>query len=131
MCRRISEIGFEARPALAPGAVRRLRGRRGRAARPPSRLRGRRGLDVPGRPDQQIRASARRGRPVQRLFGCDAKRQLVAAWREVRVRDLRRGALGFKSGEAGIILDHMEGVEPGDVTGQFYSNDPQSRASGR
>ena len=35
------------------------------------------------------------------------------------------GALRFKSGEAGIILDHMEGVEPGDVTGQFYNNDPQ------
>lgn len=33
--------------------------------------------------------------------------------------------LGFKAGEAGIILDHMEGVEPTDVTGQFYSSDPQ------
>jgi integrase len=35
-------------------------------------------------------------------------------------RDLR-----FKPAEAGIILDHLEGVEPNDVTGQFYSSDPQ------
>ena len=33
--------------------------------------------------------------------------------------------LGFKPGEGAIILDHMEGVEPTDVTGQFYSSDPQ------
>lgn len=33
--------------------------------------------------------------------------------------------LGFKSGEGRIILDHLEGVEPNDVTGQFYSSDPQ------
>lgn len=33
--------------------------------------------------------------------------------------------LGFKPGEGGIILDHLEGVEPNDVTGQFYSSDPQ------
>jgi hypothetical protein len=32
--------------------------------------------------------------------------------------------LGFKPGEAKLILDHMEGVEPTDVTGQFYSSDP-------
>ncbi len=32
--------------------------------------------------------------------------------------------LGFRPGEAKLILDHMEGVEPGDVTGQFYSSDP-------
>lgn len=33
--------------------------------------------------------------------------------------------LCFKPGEGGIILDHIEGVEPTDVTGQFYSSDPQ------
>lgn len=33
--------------------------------------------------------------------------------------------LAFKPGEGGIILDHLEGVEPNDVTGQFYSSDPQ------
>jgi glutathione S-transferase len=33
--------------------------------------------------------------------------------------------LGFRPGEGGIILDHLEGVEPNDVTGQFYSSDPQ------
>jgi hypothetical protein len=32
--------------------------------------------------------------------------------------------LGFKPGEGKLILDHMEGVEPNDVTGQFYSSDP-------
>ncbi|CUT11450.1 FIG01005984 hypothetical protein [Bradyrhizobium sp.] len=32
---------------------------------------------------------------------------------------------GFKPGEAALILDHMGGVEPKDVTGQFYSSDPQ------
>jgi integrase len=32
--------------------------------------------------------------------------------------------LGFKQGEGKLILDHMEGVEPTDVTGQFYSSDP-------
>lgn len=32
--------------------------------------------------------------------------------------------LGFKPGEGKLILDHMEGVEPTDVTGQFYSSDP-------
>jgi integrase len=33
--------------------------------------------------------------------------------------------LGFRPGEAALILDHLEGVEPNDVTGQFYSSDPQ------
>jgi hypothetical protein len=33
--------------------------------------------------------------------------------------------LAFRPGEAKIILDHMEGVEPTDVTGSFYSSDPQ------
>lgn len=33
--------------------------------------------------------------------------------------------LGFRPGEAAVILDHMEGVEPADVTGSFYSSDPQ------
>jgi integrase len=33
--------------------------------------------------------------------------------------------LGFRPGEAKVILDHMEGVEPTDVTGSFYSSDPQ------
>jgi hypothetical protein len=33
--------------------------------------------------------------------------------------------LGFRPGEAALILDHFEGVEPNDVTGQFYSSDPQ------
>lgn len=33
--------------------------------------------------------------------------------------------LGFKPGEGGIILDHLEGVEPTDVTRSFYSSDPQ------
>jgi hypothetical protein len=32
--------------------------------------------------------------------------------------------LGFRRGEGGIILDHLEGVEPTDVTGSFYSSDP-------
>lgn len=32
--------------------------------------------------------------------------------------------LGFRPGEGKLILDHMEGVEPTDVTGQFYSSDP-------
>jgi integrase len=32
--------------------------------------------------------------------------------------------LSFKPGEGKLILDHMEGVEPSDVTGQFYSSDP-------
>lgn len=33
--------------------------------------------------------------------------------------------LGFRQGEAAVVLDHTEGVEPGDVTGSFYSSDPQ------
>jgi len=33
--------------------------------------------------------------------------------------------LGFRKGEGSLILDHLEGVEPNDVTGQFYSSDPQ------
>jgi integrase len=33
--------------------------------------------------------------------------------------------LGFRPGEAKVILDHLEGVEPTDVTGSFYSSDPQ------
>lgn len=32
--------------------------------------------------------------------------------------------LGFRVGEGKLILDHLEGVEPSDVTGQFYSSDP-------
>jgi integrase len=32
--------------------------------------------------------------------------------------------LGFRPGEGKLILDHMEGVEPTDVTGQIYSSDP-------
>lgn len=32
--------------------------------------------------------------------------------------------LGFKPGEGRLILDHLEGTEPNDVTGQFYSSDP-------
>jgi hypothetical protein len=34
------------------------------------------------------------------------------------------GQLGFKKSEGKIILDHMEGVEPDDVTGLYYSTDP-------
>lgn len=33
--------------------------------------------------------------------------------------------LGFAVGEGKLILDHLEGIEPTDVTGQFYSSDPQ------
>ncbi|UVO31460.1 Arm DNA-binding domain-containing protein [Bradyrhizobium arachidis] len=33
--------------------------------------------------------------------------------------------LGFAQAEGKLILDHLEGVEPTDVTGQFYSSDPQ------
>jgi hypothetical protein len=32
--------------------------------------------------------------------------------------------LGFRKSEAKVILDHMEGTEPDDVTGKFYSSDP-------
>jgi glutathione S-transferase len=32
--------------------------------------------------------------------------------------------LGFARSEAKIILDHIEGIEPDDVTGRFYSADP-------
>lgn len=32
--------------------------------------------------------------------------------------------LGFRKSEAKLILDHMEGTEPDDVTGKFYSSDP-------
>jgi hypothetical protein len=32
--------------------------------------------------------------------------------------------LGFQKSEGKIILDHMEGVEPDDVTGLYYSSDP-------
>jgi len=35
--------------------------------------------------------------------------------------------LGFHKSEAKIILDHMEGTEPDDVTGKFYSSDPAIR----
>jgi hypothetical protein len=31
--------------------------------------------------------------------------------------------LGFAKSESKLILDHMEGVEPDDVTGRFYSSD--------
>jgi hypothetical protein len=34
------------------------------------------------------------------------------------------GQLGFQKSEGKIILDHMEGVEPDDVTGLYYSSDP-------
>jgi hypothetical protein len=32
--------------------------------------------------------------------------------------------LGFAKGEGKLILDHMEGVDPKDVTSNFYSSDP-------
>jgi hypothetical protein len=32
--------------------------------------------------------------------------------------------LGFAKSEAKLVLDHMEGTDPKDVTGQFYSSDP-------
>jgi hypothetical protein len=32
--------------------------------------------------------------------------------------------LGFHKSEAKVILDHMEGTEPDDVTGKIYSSDP-------
>ncbi|QUS40602.1 hypothetical protein RPMA_18470 [Tardiphaga alba] len=32
--------------------------------------------------------------------------------------------LGFKPSEGKLILDHLEGTEPNDVTGLFYSSDP-------
>jgi hypothetical protein len=35
--------------------------------------------------------------------------------------------LGFRKSEARVILDHMEGTEPDDVTGKFYSSDPAIR----
>jgi hypothetical protein len=35
--------------------------------------------------------------------------------------------LGFRKSEAKVILDHMEGTEPDDVTGKFYSSDPSIR----
>jgi hypothetical protein len=35
------------------------------------------------------------------------------------------GQLGFAQGEASLILDHLEGTEPDNVTSQFYSSDPQ------
>jgi hypothetical protein len=35
--------------------------------------------------------------------------------------------LGFHKSEAKVILDHMEGTEPDDVTGKFYSSDPSIR----
>jgi integrase len=35
------------------------------------------------------------------------------------------GELGFSQGESKLILDHLEGIEPKDVTGQFYSSDLQ------
>jgi hypothetical protein len=35
--------------------------------------------------------------------------------------------LGFRKSEAKVILDHMEGTEPDDVTGKFYSSDPAIR----
>jgi hypothetical protein len=33
--------------------------------------------------------------------------------------------VGFAPSEARLILDHMEGVEPTDVTGLFYSSAPK------
>jgi hypothetical protein len=33
--------------------------------------------------------------------------------------------LGFAKSEGKVILDHMEGVDAKDVTGNFYSSDPQ------
>ncbi|MGY3494209.1 hypothetical protein [Bradyrhizobium sp. USDA 4502] len=35
--------------------------------------------------------------------------------------------LGFAKGEAAVILDHLEGVDPKDVTAHFYSSDPAVR----
>jgi predicted secreted protein len=32
--------------------------------------------------------------------------------------------LGFSKSEAKLILDHLEGTESDDVTGQFYSTNP-------
>jgi hypothetical protein len=32
--------------------------------------------------------------------------------------------LGFAKSEAKLVLDHMEGTDPKDVTGNFYSSDP-------
>jgi hypothetical protein len=32
--------------------------------------------------------------------------------------------MDFARGEAKIILDHFEGIDPDDVTGRFYSADP-------
>lgn len=31
---------------------------------------------------------------------------------------------GFKYSDAKVVLDHMEGIEPDDVTGMFYSSNP-------
>jgi hypothetical protein len=35
--------------------------------------------------------------------------------------------LGFAKSEGKVILDHLEGVDPKDVTGTYYSSDPQIR----
>jgi hypothetical protein len=32
--------------------------------------------------------------------------------------------LGFEKSEGKVVLDHMEGTDPRDVTGNFYSSDP-------
>jgi hypothetical protein len=33
--------------------------------------------------------------------------------------------LGFAKSEAKLVLDHLEGTDPRDVTGTFYCSDPQ------
>ena len=32
--------------------------------------------------------------------------------------------LGWHPNDAAVILDHLEGFDPGDVTAQFYNMDP-------
>jgi hypothetical protein len=49
-------------------------------------------------------------------FGPHGARYALASYGE--------SELGFAKSEAKLILDHMEGTDPKDVTGQFYSSDP-------
>jgi hypothetical protein len=49
-------------------------------------------------------------------FGPHGARYALASYGE--------SELGFAKSEAKLILDHLEGTDPKDVTGNFYSSDP-------
>src|SRR3954452_22002488 len=103
----------------------RIRSGRPATPRPYGRFRGRTGLALPRREDQQVEPRACR----PGLFNDYLAAMPGVSWppHDVRYAFATYGErhLGFAPGEASLILDHMEGLEPENVTSQIYSSDQQ------